>query len=503
MSLMGLDIGTSGCKAAAFDAGGHLLASDYRGYEAVYPALGLAELDVEEIWQAVRRVICTTSAAVQARDPVEAVGISTLGDSLTLLDDAGRPLTRTVLGAADRRAMAQALWLQERCGRDRLFALTGAPLHAFCVIPKILWFREHKPDLFKRAAKFAGLQEIVHMRLGLPPAMDHSLAGRTMLLDIHSLTPAKRLYAEAGLDASKFFPLSTAAKVVGVLGREAADLGLRQGVSVVTGGFDQSCCALGAGVVREGEAALTVGTLEAITPVFHDLSLGPELLSGNHGCIPGLVSGYYTSLAYVTTSGSAIKWCHEHLCCPETGLDELVARLSDGPSTLYALPYFAGSGTPWLDIAQSGMIFGLKLDTDSSQIMKAILEGISYEIRLNVDSFRRASIPIKLLRATGGGARSDPWMQMKADIVGLPIERNLVTEAGCLGAAFLAGLGVGRYSALDDITPLVAVDRVFEPHPASARSYEAPYATYLDIRRRIEGLDLHTMRAEIPGKVPS
>jgi xylulokinase len=205
-----------------------------------------------------------------------------------------------------------------------------------------------------------------------------------------------------------------------------------------------------------------------------------------------LVEGYFTSLAYVTTSGSVVNWYREKLC-PGHSADELMKSLPEGPSRLFIFPYFAGTGTPWLDVAQTGMIFGLSLDTNAAEILKAILEGISYEIRLNLESLREASIPIDVLRATGGGARSDAWMQMKADITGVPIERVSVTEAGCLGAAFLAGLGTGRFSSLEEITSLVKVDRVFEPRGSMRRMYESLYGTYSSVRRRIEGLDLQNI----------
>lgn len=491
---MGLDIGTTGCKAVTFDLSGNVLSSDYRSYETCFPAPGQCELDTEEVWRAVKAVIQGAARPVDARDPVEAIGISTLGDSLTLLDHSGRPLSRTVLGAADRRAIDQAHWLEKKIGREKLFQMTGAPPHAFCVIPKILWFREHQPEIFKRTAKFSGLQEIVHLRLGLSPTMDYSLAGRTMLLDIRCHRPAEELYAEAGLDGTSFFPLGSAAQVVGhAEGSAATELSLRGNVAVVVGGFDQSCCALGAGVVQEGSAALSVGTLEAITPVFKDLRLDQRLLTGNHGCIPGLVDGYFTSLAYVTTSGSVVKWYRDSLCSSDVSLGDLMRSVPESPSGLYVLPYFAGTGTPWLDETQAGMMFGLNLETTKAQILKGILEGIAFEIKLNIDSLRQASIPIERLRAIGGGARSDAWMQLKSDIAGVPIERTLVTEAGCLGAAFMAGMGIGRYSRLEDIKGLVSFDRVFEPRVRVSRSYEPSYAAYIEIRKHIVGLDLRVL----------
>ena len=491
MSLMGLDVGTTGCKAVIFDLSGRILASRYKPYPMRFPGPGQCELDTDEVCRAVLEVVSLSARETEARDPVEAVGISTLGDSVTPVDEAGKPLSGTVLGAADRRASAEAGWLEQRVGRAALFSVTGAPLHAFCAIPKIMWFRDRKPDIFKRAAKFCGLQEIVHRLLGLDPAMDFSLAGRTMLLDIRSRTPAIGVFAEAGIEPDLFYPMVQATQIAGYMQEpNASEFGLSEGVAVVVGGFDQSCCALGAGVIQEGVAALSVGTLEAITPVFREMRLEPPLLEGNHGCIPGLVEGYHSSLAYVTTSGAVIDWFHANFDAAHAALDPLFDSVPEGPSKVFVMPYFAGSGTPWLDVRQFGSAFGLSLETGKAQLFKGILEGIAYELKLNIASFQRARIPMRALRAIGGGSRSNTWMQLKADILGIPIERTSITEAGCLGAAFLAGLGTRRYARLEDIADVVSVDRVFEPRLEMSNSYEFSYVRYLRIRDRIAKLDL-------------
>jgi xylulokinase len=500
MSLLGLDIGTTGCKAVVFNNEGVILSSHYKSYPMLFPAPGLCELDTGMVESAIIEVVRTAAAAVKSKDPVKAIGISTLGDSVTLLDDRGRPVSNTVVGAADRRAVDQTKRLEDEIGRERIFEQTGAPLHAFCVIPKVLWFRENQPEVFNKAAKYAGLQEIAHNLLGVDPHIDYSLAGRTMLLDIHKKTWPEGIFSAAEIDPEKFYPLAFAAKAVGTVGTGAAErFGLQPGVTVVAGGFDQSCCALGAGVIEPGMAANSVGTLEAITPVFKDLRIEKPLLTGNHGCIPGLTEGYFTSLAYVTTSGSVVKWYHdtlaesERLEAEKLGVDSfnyIIESATAGPSGVYVLPYFEGSGTPWLDIHQYGSFFGVKLSTTKADLMKGILEGISFDVKLNLESFAGAGIDIHALRSMGGGSRSDAWMQLKADILGIPVERTPVTEAGCLGAAFLAGLGCGVYSDIGDVSRIIDRDRTFEPDHKAGSDYQEHFEKYREIRNRMEGLTI-------------
>jgi sugar (pentulose or hexulose) kinase len=361
-----------------------------------------------------------------------------------------------------------------------------------------MWFRDNRPDLFDAADKFTGWQEIMHLRLGLEPAMDFSLASRTMLVDIHERSWAEALLQRCGLSPERFFPLAESSHVVGRLDRNhARALDLEPGVAVAAGGFDQCCCALGAGVVTAGKAANSVGTLESIIAVADRYRLEYPLLEGNYGCGIHITGGTYFSLGYVTTSGAVLRWYRDRLGMGEVaeaekrGEDpyELIIRSStEGPSPVYALPYFAGSGTPWLDIHQKGTLFGLSLDTERSDIVKGILDGICYEVRLNVETMASAGVNIASLRSIGGGTRSDRWMQLKADITGIPVEVTEVTEAGCLGAAFLAGLGTGTYTAPADIEHIAKVRTVFEPRQEQVRRYEGHYRRYLELRERVRGL---------------
>jgi xylulokinase len=504
MSLIGLDIGTTGCKAAAFDESGKLLSLNYEEYPLYMPEPDQCELEPEEIWSSVQRVVRQVSAAVKKTDPVRAIGISTLGDSVTPLDKKGSPIYRTVVGAADRRAVSQTDWIEKQVSRKKLFKMTGSPLHAFCTIPKILWFRENRPEIFKQAEKFTGWQEIIHTRLGLSPSIDYSLAGRTMLVNISTKDWAFDLFDVCDLDSGLFFPLASSSNVAGKIDRAGAGLlGLDPGVAVVTGGFDQCCCAMGAGVMEPGTAALTLGTLEAITVIYDTCRLEMPLLEGNHGCGFHILDDFYFSLGYVTTSGAVLKWYRDTLGSVEVRealktrqdpYEIMVNSTPDRPATVFALPYFSGTGTPWLDLSQRGTVFGLSLDTDRAEIIKGILDGICYEVRLNLDSMESAGLVINHLRATGGGARSEKWMQLKADITGVPVETTGVSEAGCLGAAFLAGLGTGIYSSPGDINSLVAVKKTFEPRVSFKKQYDEAYFCYKNLRERIRGLEIKCIK---------
>lgn len=498
MSIMGVDIGTTGTKAVVFDEEGSILASHYIEYPLYTPEPDQCELDPNEVWSAVKETITGSAASTATNDPVGAIGISTLGDSLTLIDRHGAALSKTVVGAADRRAVPQTAKIMERFDRASLFEQTGEPLNAVCVIPKILWFRENRPEIYEKTARFTGWQEIVHLRLGLAPSMDYSLASKTMLMDIHHRDWVRDLMEACGLSPDQFYPLSPSHTIVGTLKSRYADpLGLDPGTPVVAGGFDQCCCALGAGVLTTGKAANTIGTLEAITAISDSPRLQHTLLEGNYGCGFHVIQDSYFSLGYVTTSGGVLRWYRNTLGTEESrrareqNLDPyetIINSTDDRPSPLYILPSFAGAGTPWLDEREKGSIFGLTLGTEKRDIVKGILDGICYEVRLNLETLAGSGITVESLRAVGGGTRSDRWMQLKADITGLPIEVTGVSEAGCLGAAFLAGLGAGLYSTPGDIDHIVKVNRVFEPRRQYRAEYDAGYEKYVELRKAVHGL---------------
>ncbi len=292
---------------------------------------------------------------------------------------------------------------------------------------------------------------------------------------------------------------TTGAKAVVFKENGAGILGLNGGTTVIAGGFDQCCCALGAGLLDTESVALSVGTLEGITAITDTYRPDSALLEGNHGLGFYIIEGLFSTLAYVTTSGAILRWYRDTLGAVEeqeaksqggSPYEIMIDSTPDCPSGIFVMPYFAGSGTPWLDPNQRGTVFGLTLDTDRSEIIKGVLDCICYEVRVNLESLAAAGFRIKKLRAVGGGARSERWMQLKADITGLPVETTDVTEAGCLGAAFLAGLGSGVFSSSGDILEITKIRHVYEPRTAMKQSYDEAYRKFRELRSRVEGLVL-------------
>jgi xylulokinase len=248
--------------------------------------------------------------------------------------------------------------------------------------------------------------------------------------------------------------------VVGKLGARAAEsLNLPAGTVAVTGGHDQTAGAFGCGIAHGGEAMYAIGTVECLLAVFDRIVTNEVMLKSNLCCYPHVVKDAWASIAFNFSGGSLLKWYKNNFNLIEIAnarlenrsvYDVMLENIPEEPTGILVLPHFTSTGTPYMDPDPLGAIVGLRLDTSRSTIAKAILEGTTYEMKLNLDLLKSAGVSIERLRAIGGGSRSDAWLQIKADIMGLPIVRMQVTEAACLGAALCAGVATGVYSSADD-----------------------------------------------------
>jgi len=485
VSLLGVDVGTTGTKAVAFDTEGNILASAYREYRLLHPQPGFVEVDANEMWHKVHAVIGEAAHAVKATDPVEALAVSSLGEGIGAYDADRQPLSNTVT-ALDARGSAEARWLQERLGREHLFDLTGQPCHCSFSVNRLLWWRNHQPDVYKKAWKFLCCEEMVYTRLGLEPTTDYSIATRTMCFDLHQLQWSDEILDATELSADRFARVAPSGTVIGEVPRQVADeLGLKRGAVAVVGGFDQPCAALGGGVVDAGMCVDGLGTVECITLALDEPTTDRRLLAGNIPCFPHVVDGMYAVIGYNFAAGSLLRWFRDNFCQAEvaeakrTGVDPydlICAQASEGPSDVLSLPHFTGTGTPYLDPDSKGAIVGLTLATNKGDLIKAIVDGATYEIALNIEMMRNAGIEIKELRATGGGAKSELWLQTKADITGLPVLTLNVTEGGCLATAILAGVGIGKFKSIRDAAhELVRVTACYGPNPGLHEQYREKY----------------------------
>lgn len=492
---MGVDVGTTGCKAVVFDKAGVVKASAYREYPVLFINDNCVELDSNHVMDQCLAVIA--EAAGKMPGTVSALGISSLGEAFTAVGSGGEYLCNGMV-SSDIRANAFARDWPRGFGESRLYAITGHTAHPMHTLFKLLWLKENRPDVWQRAAKFLCFEDLLQQKLGIDPAMGWPLAGRTMLFDVRRHEWSLEILGAIGLDAGRLARPLPAGTTAGTIPSALAErLKLAKGVRVVTCGHDQPCGALGAGVTEPDVAMYATGTVECITPAFATATFTDALRAANLCTYDHVVPGMYTTVAFSLTGGNLLKWFRDEFAAEEraealrTGRNvyELILERADrDPSGLLVLPYFTPSGTPYFDLATKGAILGLRLSTTRNEILRALLEGVAFEMRLNLEILEQSGCATSELRAIGGGARSAFWTQLKADVLGKPITTLDVTEAGCLGAAMLARASESGEPVRDIAGRWVRPVSRVEPSADAATEYSRRFETYRAMYTAIKSL---------------
>lgn len=498
MSFLGVDIGTTGCKGSVFDESGKVLTSVYEEYCTSSPRAGWFELDCSEVIAKCKDVISECANSVKDSDNIVSLSVSSQGEAFTLLDKAGEYLCYAMV-SFDTRSQKQVEEFSESFGLERLYNITGHCPHTLFSLFKILWLKENEPEVVSKAEKLLCFGDLLCYELTGNAALGYSLAARTMLFDVSKLQWSDAILGAIGLDRKLLAEPVPAGTPIGKIGKgAAAELGLNPSVIVAAGGHDQVCGALGAGVTGAGVAAYATGTVECLTPVFSELIFNETMRESNLATYPYAIEGFYTTVAFNLTGGSLLRWFRdqfgrfeaEEAECKSCDVYELILEeVPSEPTSLFVQPHFTSTGTPYFDPHPTGAIIGLNLNTTKAEIVRAILEGITYEMKLNVELLKRAGIEINELRATGGGAKSAKWMQIKSDIMDIPIVSLDVTETGCLGAALLAAKAYGHNDSLEQMSKQwVRQIRTYEPSGENVIKYRERFGIYSQIYKTLKPL---------------
>jgi xylulokinase len=486
VNLLGIDVGTTGCKVALFSLQGEMLASAYREYDPQSPQAGWAELDAAAIWEAVKAAIRSVTA-VNPKSEIKALSVSSLGEAVVAVSE-DRQIFGPSLLNFDVRGEEFLDGLSSLMPNERLYAINGNTLGNHYSLTKIKWIQTHQPELYARAYKFLHWSNFIAFMLGSDPAVDFSLANRTLLFDIHQGDWSDTLLKEFDIDRSKLPVTVPSGTVVGTVAAHiATDLGLPLGVLIVSGAHDQCANAVGCGVVDSGDAVYGMGTYHCITPVFA-AQPNPQMmiargLNTEHHAIPDR----FVSFIY-NQGGSLVKWFRDTFATVEHHQAEaegrsvypaLFAEIPKEPSQVMVLPHFSPTGPPKFIADSAGLIAGLHVGTKRGEVLKGIIEGAAFYLKELVDSLPATGIKIQNYRAVGGGSRSDVWVQTCADIFGQPFTRPVITEAGALGAAIIAGVGSGIFeNYTQGVESMIKLERTFEPNLLLHERYQTRYQYY-------------------------
>ncbi len=490
MSLLGIDVGTTGCKVIAFREDGEILAQAYGEYPLVHPQPGWSELDSRVVWDNIASGIRQVAAQTKT-EPIEAISVASQGEAVTPISANGDILANAIT-TFDSRTSGICDELLQDISPLEVMQITGMPPSDIHTLPKLVWIQRNQPDIYRQVWKFLGFEDFVYFKLGISPVVDYSLAARTMAFDIIDKSWSEKMLGLANLDASHLPDTASSGTVIGEVSTAVADeLGLPRGVVCVTGGHDQPCGALGAGIIRSGEVMDATGTVECIAPAFTEPVINQQMIDGNFACYPHVVEGLYVTLGFVSSGGVVLRWYRDTFAQAEIAqaeaegrdvYDILLEEMPDSPGTAMLLPHFTGSGTPHLDLSSKGAIVGLTLSTTKAELVKAILEGISYEIKQNLAMLQKAGVIINEVRAIGGGAKSAKWLQLKADMFGKKVIALDISEGVCLGTAILSGTAIGKYRSIEAaVEQLVTPREIYYPRDALAQLYDEKLKTYQQI----------------------
>ncbi|MEX0680215.1 MAG: FGGY-family carbohydrate kinase, partial [Balneolales bacterium] len=425
MHFLGIDIGTSGCKALVFDESGKQLAISGRSYDIMFSDNGGAELNPDEVTGKCFDVIRECTSAVPAGS-VKGLSISSQGEAFTAVGSNHESLCNAMV-SSDSRSEPYLSRFIRKMDDEKLYRITGHTAHPLFTVFKLLWLKENKPKVWKKTRYFLCFEDLLQLRLGIEPTISWPLAGRTMMFDVIKKQWSPEILDIVGLTADRLAKPAPSGSIVGKIPADLAEeLGLSKETVVVSGGHDQTCSALGAGVVDKGIAMLATGTVECITAAFKKPEFSADLKKNNLCTYNYTIPDYYASIAYHLTGGNILKWFKDEFGGREVAEAErskgsayeyLLKAMSDTPSGLMVLPYFTPSGTPYFDTRTKGAIFGLRLSTGRGELIRALLEGVAFEMRLNLEILGNSGYQISEFRAVGGGAKSETWTQLKADVM--------------------------------------------------------------------------------------
>lgn len=477
--LLGIDLGTTGCKAVVYEQDGTLRGESYLEYGLITRSPTVIEQDPQAWWDLTCRAIhLALDAADVDRSAVRGLSVSSQGISFVLLDGQGR-LLGNAINWLDSRASEESALILEHCLAERLFAITGKRAAPFYVLPKLLWLRKHRPDLWQQARMVLMGHDYLVYRFCGETVTDHSMAGGTLLYDLQTLDWSAELLETFQISRDMLPAIQWSGTPVGTLRPEIAEsLRLPSDTVVSVGGQDQKCAALGAGI-QDGTATLSLGTASAIVQVMDRPLVDPTMRVPTFAFV---VPNRWVLEGVIGTGAGSLRWYRDTVCpgVPYADLDEGAMGVQRGADGVLFYPHLSGAGSPhWVSQAR-GTFLGLSLATTRGHLTRAVLEGVAYQIRENLVVTQALAGSVERAIVFGGGARSPVWREIIGDVINRPLAWMPTVETANLAAAMLAGLGCGIFSTLEDARrAMVGTLTHRAPDPEGVQIYDELYEEYV------------------------
>ena len=453
--LLGVDVGTSSVKVAIIDESGAQLGLSSAEHPVISPREGWQEVSSKLIWEAFRT--CTAQLINGGIDPkrIAGIGISCLCPGLVAFNEDGDVIHEPII-YSDRRSIAEAEEIKEKVGMDRLFSITANNCMSGAISgTSMLWIKHNRPDIYEKTRYFGHINSMMAAKMTGKIAIDHSNASYTSVFEtVGSLRWSEDLCEAIGLDIEKLPPLLSSSGVVGgLIAKDLIDLGIPAGTPVVIGGGDTACASLAAGIVKNGDVCDSSGTTNVLTVCVNQPKFDRGFINRCH-----VVPGTWIYQGAMSHAGSSFRWIRDKVCpdvkkqAAEIGVnafDMLTMMAKDSPAGangVVFLPYMMGERSPVWDSNARGVFFGLSLDTERRDLIRAVLEACGYGTRqLKEMAEQLTGLHFDRFYALGGGAKSEVWSQIKADIMGVDLDVLDMNDMAPVGAALLAGVGTGIF----------------------------------------------------------
>ena len=490
--VIGVDLGTSGTKTVLFSTDGQPLASKTIEYPLYQPQNGWAEQAPEDWWHAacgsMKEVI--SKSGINPKD-IKGIGISGQMHGLVMLDKAGNVLRKSIIWC-DQRTAAECEEITNKVGASRLIELTANPALTGFTASKILWVRNHEPEVYEKCAHILLPKDYVRYMLTGEFATEVSDASGMQLLDVPNRCWSDEVLSKLGIDKSLLAKVYESPEVTGKVSAQAAELcGVPAGTPVVGGAGDNAAAAVGTGTVQDGIAFTTLGTSGVVFAHTDKLSIDPKGRVHTFCCA---VPGAWHVMGVTQAAGLSLKWFRDNFCDAEMvaakGLDKdpyylmdkQAERIPIGAERLLYLPYLMGERTPHLDPNCRGAFIGLSAMHTKQHLLRAVMEGVVYSQRDSVEVLRGMGVKINDMLACGGGGTSPLWRQMLADVYGCPVKTVVSKEGPALGVAILAAVGTGVYGSVQEACKeVIKTNPAQNPIAANSAEYEKFYKMYTEL----------------------
>ncbi|HOJ10524.1 MAG TPA: FGGY family carbohydrate kinase [Clostridiales bacterium] len=477
MYVIGIDVGTTGTKAMLINDKGIVLKSAYRGYGIIKSGRNMVEQKAEDWWNSLVETVKECIQDVNDRYNILALSISSQGGSLVPVDKEGNPLSNVIVWM-DKRGIDQQNDLLNLHPGEFYYKKTGWKLSPGGNLIQIKWLKENASDLFEGTYKFLSTLDFINFKLTGRYVIDPTNGAMTHLIDINRGLWDEELLSAAGINEKKLAEVMEPGLAVGELAASAAEeLGLGTTVKVINGGHDQYCAAVGAGAIEEGELFLSTGTAWVLLGTFKQpvFDLDTYIAPGRH-----IVNNLWGGLVSVPTGGVSMEWFKDNFASESfRDIDNKASLLMKRAENVFFYPYFNGSGYPNYNPNVKASLMGLGLEHDRYDMALAIMEGVAFEINHAIEEFRNKGCKTGHLRMLGGGSKSNLWTEIIANVTGAPVLRFKETEAACIGAAIIAGVGCGIFPDYrDGYTSIMREEILTEADKNKSEFYREKYAMY-------------------------